>query len=312
MLIAVLLLSDRLELLLPMLAVFVALEALVLWKVWPARQRARLSEAARHGQLALQAEKERTDRIRSDLIATVSHEFRTPLTGIRGAALTLLKRGDRLEPSARNHLLRCLLDQEERLSRLLENMLVAAEATSADPEAAAEVDAVIAEVIMLAGARRPECPPAAVAVEPDTVARIGRQALHQVLANLVDNAQQHGHPRAVPLVAAGRDGLGVWITVSNEGTTLDSRTARMLFEPFTQADSGTTREREGLGLGLYVVRRLVEVHRGSILLRSEEGWTTVEVRLADGGSSPRSVTRKAISPEPSAVPRTLPREALVR
>ena len=118
-------------------------------------------------------------------------------------------------------------------------------------------------------------------VEPGTTARIDRQALHQVLANLVDNAQQHGAAGAVPLVAGGSDERGVWLTISNEGTTLDSDTARRLFEPFTQLDSGPTRQREGLGMGLYVVRRLVEVYGGSVALRSEGGWTTGELRLVD-------------------------------
>jgi signal transduction histidine kinase len=111
------------------------------------------------------------------------------------------------------------------------------------------------------------------------VARIDRQALHQVLANLVDNAQQHGARGAVPLVAAGTDGAGVWLTVSNDGSQVDPATTARLFEPFTQADSGATRGHEGLGMGLYVVRRLVEVHGGRVDVRSDGGWVTVEVRL---------------------------------
>src|SRR3954447_16113894 len=189
------------------------------------RLRAQLSD----GQSSVQARLEETDRIRADLIATVSHEFRTPLTGIRGAALTLLKRGDRLDEQSRQRLLTAVLDQQERLSRLLENMLIAAGATAADPTAVAEVDAVAAEVAMLAGAARPECGTVSVVVEPGTVARIDRHALHQVLASLVDSAQQHGSPGTVPLVAAARDEQGVWVTVSNEGRTLDDDTAGRLF-----------------------------------------------------------------------------------
>jgi signal transduction histidine kinase len=265
-------------------AAFVLAEALVLVLFWHASEVSRAEqERMRHalvqGQTSVQARLEETDRIRNDLIGTVSHEFRTPLTGIRAAALTLLKRGDRLDPAGRAQLLHAVLDQQERLSRLLENMLTAAQATATDPSASAEVDAVAAEVAMLAGAARPECPPVSVLVETGTTARIDRQAMHQVLANLIDNAQQHGAAGAVPLVAGGRDDSGVWLTVSNEGTTLDSEQARRLFEPFTQVDSGSTREREGLGMGLYVVRRLVEVHGGSVALRSEGGWTTVELRL---------------------------------
>jgi signal transduction histidine kinase len=271
-------------------------ESAVLVVFWHANDQARaaadrLREQLAQGQSSVRAQLEETDRIRNDLIATVSHEFRTPLTGIRGAALTLLKRGERLDEQSRQRLLTAVLDQQERLSRLLENMLTAARATAADPTAVAEVDAVAAEVAMLAGAAHPECGAVSVVVEPGTVARIDRHALHQVLANLVDNAQQHGHHGTVPLVAAGSDSAGVWVTVSNEGRTLDDRTAGRLFEPFTQADTGTTRDAEGLGMGLYVVRRLVEVYGGGVDVHSENGWTTVELRLQPGATAlpePRS------------------------
>lgn len=279
---AIAVLHEHLLALMSLLTALVLVEVFMLWRVWPARQRARMSEAVHHGRDSVRAEQQRTDQIRTDLIGTVSHEFRTPLTGIRGAALTLLKRGERLDKASRDALLRAVLDQEERLSRLLENMLIAAQATAADRGARAELDAVAAEVAMLAGAARPDCSAVTVAVAPGTLAQIDRQAMHQVLANLVDNAQQHGTPGAVPIIAGGTDELGVWLSVSNEGTTLDSSTARRLFEPFTQGDGGPTRTREGLGMGLYVVRRLIEVHGGTILLRSEAGWTTVEIRLLEG------------------------------
>ncbi|MCW2599021.1 MAG: hypothetical protein JWM02_850 [Frankiales bacterium] len=265
-------------------ALFVLAEAAILAVFWHAHEEAKAGEellqaALWEGQASVRARLEETERIRTDLIGTVSHEFRTPLTGIRGAALTLLKRGDRLDESGRKQLLQAVLDQQERLSRLLENMLTAARATAADPSAIAEVHAVAAEVVMLAGAARPHSPRIAMVVEPGLVARIDRHALHQVLANLVDNAQQYGEPGAVPLVAGGRDGNEIWVAVSNEGGPLDATAAWYLFEPFTQGDPGPTRAHEGLGMGLYVVRRLVEVHGGSVTVRADSGWVTVEVRL---------------------------------
>lgn len=263
---------------------FILAESAVLIMFWHASEQARqehvrLQTELSEGRNSVRARLEEADQIRGDLIATVSHEFRTPLTGIRGATLTLLKRGDRLDVEGRRALLHAVLDQQERLSRLLENMLTAAQATDADPEATAEVDAVAAEVAMLAAGARPEAPAVQVLVDPGTTARMDRQALHQVLANLVDNAQQHGSPGAVPIVAGGRDAAGVWITVSNDGSDLDPAVLARLFEPFTQADSGSTRGREGLGMGLYVVRRLVEVHGGRVTARTDGGWVTVEVRL---------------------------------
>ncbi|MCW2778615.1 MAG: Histidine kinase [Frankiales bacterium] len=264
---------------------FVLAEALVLVLFWHVNEQARageevLARALWEGQSSVAERLQETDRIRTDLIATVSHEFRTPLTGIRGAALTLLKRGDRLDPAARHRLLMAVLDQQERLSRLLENMLTASQATAADASAVAEVHAVAAEVAMLAGAEHPDRPPVSVLVEPGALARIDRQALHQVLANLVDNALVHGSLGSVPLITGGCDERGVWCAVSNDGSSMDPASAGRLFEPFSQADSGATRGAEGLGMGLYVVRRLVEVHGGTVEVRSEAGWVTVEVRLA--------------------------------
>ena len=266
------------------LALFVVAESAVLVTFWRANEQSRegaerLQVALWEGQSSVRARLEETERIRTDLIGTVSHEFRTPLTGIRGAALTLLKHGDRLDPASRTRLLQAVMDQQERLSRLLENMLTAARATSADPSAVAEVDAVAAEVAMLAGSNRPGVPPVSVVVDPGTTARIDRHALHQVLANLVDNAQQHGAPGSVPLVAGGRDRDGVWVAVSNEGGPLDAEAAGLLFGAFTQGDAGPTRSQEGLGMGLYVVRRLVDVYGGWVSVRSDGGWVTVEVRL---------------------------------
>lgn len=263
---------------------FVLAECAVLLVFWHAQQQARegeerLAVALRQGDSSLQARLQETDRIRTDLIATVSHEFRTPLTGIRGAALTLLKRGNRLDPAGRDRLLHAVLEQQERLSRLLENMLIASRATTADTSAVTDVHAVAAEVAMLAGAEHPGAPPVSVLVEPSAFARIDRQALHQVLANLVDNAQVHGATGSVPLVTGGRDERGVWFAVSNDGSSMDEASAGQLFEPFAQADTGATRGVEGMGLGLYVVRRLVEVHGGTVAVRSDDGWVTVEVRL---------------------------------
>ena len=107
-----------------------------------------------------------------------------------------------------------------------------------------------------------------------------------MLENLLDNAYQHGAAGSTPLVAGGSDEHGVWLTVSNEGNVVDLTRKGRLFEPFTQVDSGATREREGIGVGLYVVRRLVEVYGGSVDVRSDSGWVTVDVRLKGWTANP--------------------------
>jgi signal transduction histidine kinase len=291
---------------------FVTAESAVLVLFWRANEQARAREellrsALTEGHSSVEARMAETDRIRADLIGTVSHEFRTPLTGIRGAALTLLKRGERLDPDGRTRLLHAVLDQQERLSRLLENMLTAASATAPDPSAVAEVDAVAAEVAMLANASHPDAGAVSVLVTPGTTAQIDRQALHQILANLVDNAQRHGRRGTAPIVAGGQDSSGVWLTVSNDGSSLDLQAATRLFEPFGQVDAGATRDREGLGMGLYVVRRLVEVHGGKVDVRSDDGWVTVEMRLRPASAAstaglPLPSPADGQTPAPTALP----------
>lgn len=287
-------------------AAFVLAESAVLIVFWKASERSHVGEqdllaALWEGQASLRGRLEETERIREDLIGTVSHEFRTPLTGIRGAALTLLKRGERLEPEGRRRLLEGILDHQARLSRLLENVLTASRATAADPSAVAEVDVVAAEVAMIAGAQRPESPRVSTYFQPGTLARMDRHALHQVLANLIDNAQQHGLPGGSPIVAGGHDDEGIWITVTNEGEALDPSVARRLFEPFTQAESGLTRTREGLGMGLYVVHRLVEVYGGTVTVRADSGWITIEVRLRPAEQR-QHVVRLPERQDPKALP----------
>jgi signal transduction histidine kinase len=245
-----------------------------------AQARAELTE----GQDSVQEQMRAADRMRADLIGTVSHEFRTPLTSIRAAALTLRKRGDRLDDKTRDDMWKAILDGEQRLSRLLENMLVAATARNVDPDASSAVDAVAAEVAMVVAAKRGSTP-VSVLVQPGLQARIERTALHQVLENLLDNAYQHGAAGSTPLVAGGSDEHGVWLTVSNEGNVVDLTRKGRLFEPFTQESTGMSRDREGIGVGLYVVRRLVEVYGGTVDVQSDIGWVTVEVRLHWGDAA---------------------------
>ncbi len=222
----------------------------------------------------------RLQATREDLLATISHEFRTPLTAIQGAALTLRKHGDKLDRQRTDTILDAVIANAERLGRLLENMLTAAEARSPDQHAVADVHRIATDVVATVEAAHPlRTEPIVVAIAPDLEARIEPAALHQILSNLLTNAVIHAQQGSRAIIAAGYDGGDIVVTVANEGQGIDAETLAALFEPFTQQDSSSTRPYEGAGIGLYVVRRLVEVSSGSLNVRSTPGWVSVEVRL---------------------------------
>jgi signal transduction histidine kinase len=264
------------------------------------------------GQQSLMARLEETDRIRSDLVATVSHEFRTPLTGIRGTLLTIKRRRDRMSPAQLDDMLDSAVNYSDRLSRLLENMLTAATATGTDEHTVADLPEVVKEVL----ATLAYSPSAAADVTVDLPShlpvRMARQALHQVVANLVDNALTHSWPGAPVRLIAGRVGDEVVLRVRNPGPDLDPATIRQLFEPFTQRDGSATRETDGAGMGLYVVRRLVEVHGGRLRMASENGEIIVEVDMwaaiprqqssGMGASFTGPQPILGLGPDPSAAP----------
>jgi signal transduction histidine kinase len=256
------------------------------------------------GQQSLMARLEETDKIRSDLVATVSHEFRTPLTGIRGTLLTIKRRRSRMSEAQLDDMIDSAVNYSDRLSRLLENMLTAATATGTDETTIADLPEVVREVLATlsyGGSTNS----VTVDLPPELPVRMARQALSQVVANLVDNALVHSWPGAPVRLIAGRVGDEVVLRVRNPGPDLDPATIRQLFEPFTQRDGSATRPTDGAGMGLYVVRRLVEVHGGRLRMASENGEIIVEVDLW-AAALPRPETSSMSSPAQNLPAQNLP------
>jgi signal transduction histidine kinase len=173
-----------------------------------------------------------------------------------------------------------VLTNTERLGRLLENMLTAAEVRQPDTTAVTNVYQVVTEVVMLVRAAHAErAPHVAVAIDDHVEAVVERAALHQILANLLDNAILHAAPGSQAIVSGAVEDDEVVITVANEAHGVDAPTLAGLFEPFTLRDASITRPKQGAGVGLYVVRRLIEVSHGRLKVYSQPGWVSVEVRL---------------------------------
>jgi K+-sensing histidine kinase KdpD len=193
-------------------------------------------------------------QIREDVVASISHEFRTPLTAIRGAAVTLQARGDRLRAEDRSALLTGIVEHSGRLSRLLEDMLLAASATATDTGAVADVSTAVAGFRLDAGR-----PAVSVDVEPGLAAYIDADSLDQIVRALADHVRTDARRDRPVSVRARREAGEVVIDVSYVSVRSEDE-VRRLFEPFGARESARTGR--AASLALYVVRRLVEAHGG--------------------------------------------------
>lgn len=194
-------------------------------------------------------------RIREDLIASVSHEFRTPLTAIRGSAVTLSSRGDRITPESREVLLTGIVEHADRLSKLLEDMLLAASAGAA-PGRGSVADVTTALRGFRLGQSRP---PVVLDIEDRLAAYVDGITLDQVVRALADHIRADARrDRPVTLSAHRSDG-DVVVELAYGSARTGSEPSE-LFEPFGSREA--VESGRPATLALYVVRRLVEAHGG--------------------------------------------------
>lgn len=208
--------------------------------------------------------RERLDRERSDLVATVAHELRSPLTGVKGFVATLLSKWSKLNDEQKQLMLETVNSDADRLTRLIAELL----------------DVARIDTGRLSLHRRPlDFAPAVERALLSVRAGTGREivlevdgALPQVLAdgdkfvqvitNLVENAVRHGsgevHLRASPIIADDPF-PGVCLHVDDEGEGINPAIRSRVFTKFWKHGS-----RGGSGLGMYIVHGLVTAHGGSV------------------------------------------------
>jgi signal transduction histidine kinase/ActR/RegA family two-component response regulator len=234
---------------------------------------------------AARADAERSARLRDEFLATVSHELRTPLNAIVGWAdllsgqsapsdttakgLEIIRRNARVQAQ----LIEDLLDT----SRLVEGKL------QLDVHEVGVYDVVrdaIETVRHAANAKRIDLH---VELDPAVVCGDARR-LHQVIWNLLSNAVKFGHSGGHVRVRVRREGGDAVVSVRDDGRGIDRAFLPHVFEKFRQEDASITREYGGLGLGLAISQRIVELHGGTITAQSEglgAGATfTVRIPLA--------------------------------
>jgi PAS domain S-box-containing protein len=214
----------------------------------------------------------RLDEEKSDFIATISHELRTPMAAVYGAAQTLLQRDATLSESDRKQLLEMVASQSSRLSQITEEILLTNQLDRGEvaiERVSVDVDGVVRATVD--ALRTQHGPRVDVEIEPHLApACADADRLQQVLVNLLDNAIKYGAGTPVRVCATNANG-GVRITVADSGPGIGPADQARVFEKFFRADPGLARSPSGSGLGLYISRELVRRMGGKLVLEPEPG-----------------------------------------
>ncbi len=218
------------------------------------------------------AERKRAEQLREEYVALISHDLRNPLTSLIGYTQLLNRLLDRKGLAAEAATAESMLTSASRMKSMIEDLVESAHLESGTLEMHREptdVRQLISDIAVRVGsiedrARiRVECPDCVphVAVDPERIER--------VVVNLVTNALKYSPPDRPVVTRVARSGNEALVSIIDQGRGISAEHLPFLFQRFYRAQTGTTTD--GLGLGLYIARMLVEAHAGRIWVESELG-----------------------------------------
>lgn len=217
------------------------------------------------------------NEFRSNLIDTVSHELRTPLTSIQGYTSRLMRQDIVIDEEMKQKSLRIIKEQTERLNRLIEDLLTIPDIEGMRLRTVNDnvnIDKVLEQAELLL--RKRDGHEIIVNLPenlPQVVADKGR--LEQVFINLFENAVKYSYPDTPILVDAKVIDEKIVVNVKNSCDEIPEKKLQTLFEKFVRLDDNMTRTTRGTGLGLFIVKGLIEAMNGTIELFStpDSGFT---------------------------------------
>jgi two-component system sensor histidine kinase KdpD len=246
-----------------------------------------------HAQAALEVEAE-TERIRATLLASISHDLRTPLAVMTGASSTLAVRGERLGPGERAALAKSLFEQSREMSdhvaKVLQMTRLETGSLALDRDWASLAE--IAGSVLRRLAERLAAHRVMLEIPGDLpLVRVDAPLVEQALANLVENAARHTPPGTVVRLRVQRGTDDVAVSVENFGGDLPQADLERIFAKF---ERGVAESSGGMGLGLAICRAIVRLHGG-------RAWAE---RIAGGGIAFRFTLPLEAAPAMPAEPAT--------
>ncbi len=215
----------------------------------------------------------RVERMKTEFVATVSHELRTPLTAIKGFVATLLEdRENYFDPETRFEFYQIIDQETDRLRRLIEDLLNLSRierGLSLQPNwVRVDLGNVIEKVLAVQRSYTEKHRLISDIPAPLPIIVADEDKIDGVLTNLVNNAIKYSPDGGDVVVRAVRENNTLLISVADQGIGIPKEKLHRIFDKFERIDTRETRAAGGTGIGLYLVKHLVEVHGGQIWAES--------------------------------------------
>lgn len=214
------------------------------------------------------------NEFRSNLIDTVSHELRTPLTSIQGYTSRLMRQDIEIDEETKQKSLRIIREQSERLKHLIEDLLTIPDIEGMRLRIVSEsvwLPEVMEDALLLI--RNKRSMNFEINLDENFPRVLGdKNRLVQIFVNLLENASKYADEDSVIILDASFDEKNAHLCVKNKCPQIPPKKLQKLFEKFVRLDDNTTRTTRGTGLGLFIVKGLVEAMNGSIKLSSTKEY----------------------------------------
>ena len=220
---------------------------------------------------------EKAERSRQEFIANVSHELKTPMTTIAGFAEGLLD--GTIPKEDENKYLTIIADETRRLSRLVREMLDMSRMSDhvAAPENMKDFnlnEAIIATLLNFETRAEDKKLAVELHLPDDTLTVRGNEdAIRRVIYNLLDNAIKFAKEGGTLGVSLWQQGEKAYVSISDEGETIPPEDLPFIFDRFHKSDRSRSLDRDGVGLGLYLVKSILNAHDEDIAVTSKDGVT---------------------------------------
>ena len=226
---------------------------------------------------------EKSEQLRREFVANVSHELKTPMTTISGFVNGILD--GTISQDRQREYLEIIALETGRLARLVSQMMEASRLQTVEYEAQKIVKFNISELLCRTllsleqkindkkldiEARLPEEPIITVGSE---------DGITQVVYNLLDNAIKYSHEGGTVTLSLWKKGDKAYVSMVNQGETIPRDELPMVFDRFHKIDRSRGMDREGVGLGLYIVKTILEQHEEDVTVTSEAGTTEFVFKL---------------------------------